>query len=85
MPKRVLKGEVISVVGSKTISVRVLRCTMHPLYGKPVKSRKNYKVHVEDENSFKVGDSVSIIESKPISKTKKWSIFTSNSAEACMA
>ena len=74
MPKRVLSGTVISSNSNKTIVVKVTRRVKHKLYKKIISLSKNYHVHDED-NEFKSGDIVNIIESKPISKLKKWIIF----------
>jgi small subunit ribosomal protein S17 len=73
MPKRILKGLVVSDKSYKTIIVRVERSYIHPDYKKIVKSSKKYAAH-DEKNSVKTGDIVRIIESAPISKTKKWRI-----------
>jgi small subunit ribosomal protein S17 len=73
MPKRVLKGVVVSAKSEKTVIVRVERSYMHPSYKKIVSSSKRYAAHVVGEG-FKEGDVVRIIESAPISKTKKWRV-----------
>ena len=74
MPKRILSGTVISSNSNKTIVVKVTRRVKHKLYKKIISLSKNYHVHDED-NEFKSGDIVNIIESKPISKLKKWIVF----------
>tara|TARA_B100001029_G_scaffold105286_1_gene86775 strand:+ start:76 stop:321 length:246 start_codon:yes stop_codon:yes gene_type:complete len=74
MPKRILSGTVISSNSNKTIVVKVTRRVKHKLYKKIISLSKNYHVHDED-NEFKSGDKVNIIESKPISKLKKWIVF----------
>jgi len=74
MPKRILSGTVISSNSNKTIVVKVTRRVKHKLYKKIISLSKNYHVHDED-NQFKSGDIVNIIESKPISKLKKWIVF----------
>lgn len=71
MPKRILKGVVVGASASKTISVLVERDVMHPIYHKTVRRSKKYAAH-DEHNKYKVGDIVEIIESTPISKTKKW-------------
>ena len=73
MPKRVLKGVVVSAKSQKTVIVRVERSYMHPSYKKIVSSSKRYAAHVVSD-SIKEGDVVRIIESAPISKTKKWTV-----------
>lgn len=76
MPRRVLQGTVVSDKGQKTIIVRVEKSFMHPLYKKYIKRHSRYAAH-DPEDKYKTGDSVSIIESKPISKTKKWIVTES--------
>lgn len=71
MPSRVLQGIVVSDKGDKTVVVRVENRVMHPIYKKYVKKHKKYAAH-DAENAYKIGDFVKIVESKPISKTKKW-------------
>jgi len=73
MPKRILQGVVVSDKQDKTVVVRVERQVMHPVYKKFVKKSKKYASH-DENNQFKVGDTVSIIESKPYSKTKAWTV-----------
>ena len=77
MPKRILTGTVVSSNSSKTIVVEVTRRVKHKLYKKIVSRSKKYHVHDED-NSFKVRDSVKIIESKPISKLKSWIVMSAD-------
>ena len=71
MPKRQLSGIVISSNSNKTIVVKVTRRVKHKLYKKIISSSKKYHAH-DEKNEFKVGDNVSILESKPISKLKTW-------------
>ena len=71
MPKRILQGTVETISGNKTISVRVQRTYMHPLYKKIVKTSKKYSAHDESSKS-KVGDVVKIQETRPLSKSKSW-------------
>jgi small subunit ribosomal protein S17 len=71
MPRRVLQGIVVGNKADKTVSVRVEKRIMHPLYKKYVKKHKKYAAH-DENNEYKVGDLVKIIESRPISKTKSW-------------
>jgi small subunit ribosomal protein S17 len=71
MPKRILQGVVVSDKQDKTVVVKVERRYAHPLLKKTVRRSKNY--HAHDEGSkFKVGDQVSIQETRPISKLKCW-------------
>ena len=71
MPKRILSGKVVSSNSNKTIVVKVTRRVRHKLYKKIINLSKKYHAH-DEENNFKVGDNVRIIESKPLSKLKTW-------------
>ena len=73
MPKRILTGTVVSSNTNKTIVVNVTRRVQHKLYKKIISQSKKYHAH-DENNSFKVGDIVKIIESKPISKLKSWTV-----------
>ena len=74
MPKRVLQGIVVSAASEKTIVVNVDRRVRHPLYKKTI-TRSN-KFHAHDENNtYKIGDKVRIIECRPISKKKTWTVL----------
>ena len=77
MPKRVLQGVVVGDKANKPISVEGVRTQTHPKYKKIIKRSQKYAAH-DPENKYKIGDSVKIIESKPISKTKKWLVFEGN-------
>ena len=74
MPKKILKGVVVSDKPNKTITVMVERKYSHPLLKKVVKVRKKYNAH-DENNKFKVGDRVLIVESKPISKNKRFQVM----------
>ena len=74
MPKKILTGVVISDKLNKTITVMVERKYSHPLLKKVVRVRKKYNAH-DENNKFKNGDKVSIIESKPFSKNKKFQVL----------
>lgn len=74
MPKRILQGSVVSDKGNKTVIVLVERKIKHPLYSKIVRRSKRYAAH-DENNTYKVGDAVRIVESKPISKTKRWAVL----------
>jgi small subunit ribosomal protein S17 len=74
MPKRVLQGVVVSSKTDKTITVKVERRFKHPMYKKIVKVSKKYAAH-DPENTYKDGDKVSVVESRPISKTKSWVVL----------
>ena len=70
MPKRVLKGTVISSKSNKTIVVNVERRVRHPLYKKTITLSDKFHAH-DENNNYKDGDKVSIIECKPISKRNR--------------
>ena len=75
MSKKTLKGKVIRDKNDKTVVVLVKRRFSHPFFKKVITSTKKYHAH-DEKNKFKVGDEVSIIESKPFSKKKRWEILT---------
>ena len=77
MPKRLLSGTVVSSNSNKTIVVKVSRRVKHKMYRKIITRSKNYHAH-DENNQFKVGDKVSIMESKPISKLKTWTLIYAN-------
>ena len=74
MPKKILTGVVVSDKPNKTITVLVERKFSHPVLKKVIKVRKKYNAH-DENNKFKNGDKVSIIESKPFSKNKKFQVM----------
>lgn len=74
MPKRILLGTVISDKADKTVSVRVERRVMHPLYKKFIRRTKKYAAH-DPDNRCKVGEMVRIRECRPISKSKRWEVI----------
>ena len=78
MPKRLLSGKVVSSVNNKTIVVEVTRRVKHKLYKKIIKKVKKYHAH-DETNTYKIGDTVTIQESKPISKMKTWIVQSNNS------
>jgi small subunit ribosomal protein S17 len=71
MPKRILQGTVVSDKQDKTVVVKVERRFTHPLLKKTVRRTKNYHAH-DEANASKVGETVRIEESKPLSKLKRW-------------
>ena len=84
MPKRILQGVVVSDKQEKTLVVKVERRFTHPLLKKTVRRSKNYHAHVENKTQ-KVGDTVSIEETQPISKLKRWIVVERDSApESCV-
>jgi len=74
MPKRILQGVVVSDKQDKTIVVKVERRFTHPLLKKTVRRSKNYHAH-DEAGTYKVGDTVSIEETKPISRLKRWIVL----------
>ena len=74
MPKRILKGKVVRNKSEKTIIVDVESTYLHKKYKKYLKKNKKFAVH-DENNVSKIGDIVQIIESRPISKTKRFILF----------
>ncbi|MBL8519992.1 MAG: 30S ribosomal protein S17 [Betaproteobacteria bacterium] len=72
--KRTLTGVVTSDKMDKTVTVLVERRVMHPVLGKVVRRSKKYHAHSPD-NAIKVGDTVTIQETRPLSKTKSWKVL----------
>tara|TARA_A100001011_G_scaffold391464_1_gene477007 strand:- start:1501 stop:1737 length:237 start_codon:yes stop_codon:yes gene_type:complete len=77
MPKKILTGVVVSDKPNKTVTVLVERKFSHPILKKIIKVKKKYNAH-DENNRFKNGDKVSIIESKPFSKNKKFQVMENN-------
>ena len=71
--RKVRKGKVVSKMGIKSVVVEVSYREQHPLYGKIVIRRKKYHVH-DEADTAKVGDEVVIMETRPLSATKRWRI-----------
>ena len=69
--KKRFVGSVVSDKMDKTVVVRVERLVRHPRYGKVLRRTKKYKVH-DEENACRVGDIVRIVESRPLSREKRW-------------
>ena len=74
MTKKILKGTVTSAKNNKTIVVQVTRKFKHPFYEKVIKRSKKYHAH-DENNKFKEGENVSIVETKPYSKKKTWKVM----------
>ena len=74
MTKKISKGTVNSAKNDKTIVVEVTRKFKHPFYEKIIKRSKKYHAH-DENNKYKEGEKVSIIESKPFSKKKTWQVM----------
>jgi len=70
----VLQGVVVGDKMDKTVVVSVSRFIKHPKYGKYYKVSKKYKAH-DEENTYKIGDKVKIVETRPISKDKKFKVM----------
>ena len=81
MPKRILTGTGTSDANEQTVTVSVERRFTHPVMKKTIRKSKKYRAH-DENNTYKVGDSVRIIECAPKSKTKRWEVLTSETAEA---
>jgi small subunit ribosomal protein S17 len=79
MPKRVLQGVVVSDKQDKTVVVKVERRFTHPLLKKTVRRSKNFHAH-DEANKAKVGDTVLIEETRPISRLKRWIVVEGESA-----
>ncbi|MDR1841633.1 MAG: 30S ribosomal protein S17 [Holophagales bacterium] len=69
--KLIRNGTVVSNKADKTVVVKVERKFQHPLYSRTVKSSKKYMAH-DENNACQVGDVVKIMESRPLSKRKRW-------------
>mgnify|MGYP001326272475 CR=1 FL=1 len=74
MPKKILTGIVVSDKPNKTITVMIERKYSHPVLKKIVRVRKKYNAH-DENNKYKTGDKVSIIESRPFSKNKRFQVM----------
>ncbi|HJP17598.1 MAG TPA: 30S ribosomal protein S17 [Nitrospinota bacterium] len=81
--KNVLIGDVISDKMDKTVVVKVSRMVRHPVFNKMIRRAKKYKAH-DHKNECQIGDKVRIVESRPISKDKRWRLLEimSKGAEA---
>ena len=82
MPKKILKGIVVSDKPNKSITVIVEIKYQHPVLKKVIKSKKKYNVH-DEENKYKNGDKVNIIECRPRSKTKRFEVTGENQWFKC--
>jgi small subunit ribosomal protein S17 len=72
--RKVKKGIVVSNKMQKTVVVKVERTMRHPQYGKVVSRAKKYYAHYEDAKPLQIGDEVQIIETRPLSKLKRWRV-----------
>ena len=69
--RKTRSGIVVSNKADKTVVVNVQRQVVHPKYGKIVRLNKKYKAH-DEKNECNIGDTVRIMETRPLSKTKRW-------------
>lgn len=74
MPKKVYTGKVISNKMDKTVVVAITRLYQHPVYKKTVKKITKFMAH-DEGNICKVGDTVKIIETRPLSRHKRWAVL----------
>ncbi|MEK6528188.1 MAG: 30S ribosomal protein S17 [Nitrospirota bacterium] len=74
MPKKICTGEVVSDKMDKTVVVAVARSFQHPTYKKTIRKVTKFKAH-DKGNKCKIGDRVSIIESRPLSRDKRWRVI----------
>jgi small subunit ribosomal protein S17 len=72
--RKVRTGVVVSDKADKTVTVLVERRISHPLYGKGMARSKKYHAH-DENNEYQVGDTVRIVETRPLSKTKRWRVL----------
>lgn len=72
--RKVLSGEVVSDRMDKTITVKVERRIRHSIYERVIKRSKKYHAH-DEQNQCQIGDQVRIIETRPLSKTKRWRLL----------
>lgn len=75
MPRRILEGEVVSDKMDKTVTVKVERRFIHPVYKKYMKRTDKYAAH-DETNAFRIGDKVQIEECRPLSKRKSWTVIS---------
>lgn len=71
--RKIRHGVVVGDRAHKTVTVVVERRFAHPLYGKQVTRTRKYHAH-DEANEYRVGDKVSIMETRPLSKTKRWRV-----------
>lgn len=69
--RKIMQGTVVSDKVQKTRVVAVERTIKHPMYGRVIRVKSKFSVH-DEKNESKMGDTVSIMESRPISRTKRW-------------
>lgn len=81
MPKRILRGTVVSDKGDKTCVVLVERRVMHPIYKKFIRQSKKFMAH-DENNSAKIGDTIEIQECRPLSKRKRWEVLSEDAGKS---
>lgn len=74
MPKKVYTGKIVSDKMDKTVTVAVTRLFQHRRYKKTMKRITKFKAH-DEQNACKIGDTVKIVEHRPLSKTKRWVVL----------
>ncbi len=72
--KKIREGVVVSNSMDKTVKINITKRLPHPLYGKVIKTRLTLKAH-DEKNECSTGDKVRVVESSPISKTKRWRVI----------
>jgi len=72
--RKIREGRVVSDKMSKTATVEVVRQFRHPFFNRVVRRTKKFKVH-DEKNQLRVGDLVRVIESRPLSRTKRWRLL----------
>ena len=72
--RKLMTGEVVSTAMQKTAVVSIERLVKHPTYGKYIRRRSKYKIH-DEKNECKVGDVVRFMETRPLSKDKRWRLL----------
>jgi len=75
MPKRILQGTVTSDANAQTVTISVERRFKHPVLAKTIRKSKKYRAH-DENNEYKVGETVRIQECAPKSKTKRWEVVS---------
>ncbi len=72
--RKVRSGRVTSDARDKTITVKIERLVRHPLYGRVIKKRSKLMAH-DEKNEAHIGDLIEVMETKPLSKTKRWRLI----------
>lgn len=76
--RKVKKGTVVSNKMDKTVIVRCERTMRHPRYHKVITRFKKYYAHYDNEKPLNIGDEVTIVETRPLSKLKRWRVVAAN-------